>query len=91
MVDSEFIHSWNKNWKKSLNDEEINTIITSCGDDQKKMLNLCKELLKNSSNPDLKTLLSRHLRAKDESDERVTDSIKKKAKEMNDVNWQPRN
>jgi len=65
-------------------------VLESCGQDQQKMLNLCKDLLKNSSNPDLKAVISKHLRGKDQSngsEERVTDSIKRKAKELNGVNW----
>jgi len=65
-------------------------VLESCGQDQQKMLNLCKDLLKNSSNPDLKAVISKHLQGKEKdkgSDERVTDSIKRKAKELNGINW----
>lgn len=53
------------------------------------MLNLCKDLLKNSNNSDMKSVLSRYLQGKDSNEERVTDSIKRKAKELNDVSWKP--
>lgn len=51
------------------------------------MLNLCKDLLKNSANPNLKAVISKHLQGKENSEERVTDSIKRKAKELSGVNW----
>lgn len=78
-----------RNDKKNLNDDEINSILASCGNDHQKMLNLCKDLLKNSNNSDMKSVLSRYLQGKDSNEERVTDSIKRKAKELNDVSWKP--
>jgi len=92
MSEPETIKKVNKGIK-NLSEEEINNIIASCGNDQQKMLNLCKDLLKNSSNADMKSLPNRHINgdmsAADDK-ERVTDSIKRKAKELNVVNWQPK-
>jgi len=90
LSEPESIKLLNKGKKKNLTEDEINNVLESCGQDQKKMLNLCKDLLKNSSNPDLKAVISKHLQGKEKdkgSDERVTDSIKRKAKELNGINW----
>jgi len=45
MSEPETIKKVNKGIK-NLSDEEINNIIASCGNDQQKMLNLCKIYLK---------------------------------------------
>lgn len=90
LSEPESIKLLNNKFKKNLTEDEINNVLESCGQDQQKMLNLCKDLLKNSSNPDLKAVISKHLRGKDQasaSEERVTDSIKRKAKELNSINW----
>lgn len=52
-------------------------------------MNVCKDMLKNCSNPEVKALLRRKLYG-DDDNARVTDSIKSKAKELrNNDKWQP--
>lgn len=47
------------NKMNKMSEEEINKVLQECGNDQQKMLSLCKDLLKNSSNQDVKSVLSR--------------------------------
>jgi len=53
--------SMNAKYYKSLNESDITKILNSCGNDIEKMMNICKDMLKNCNNPDVKALLKRKL------------------------------